>query len=113
MGKTTGFESIGVYLELYVGGILLVIAAILIGTATRRQDQLMAILTVICGGTGLFAGITALKGYWYGHITALGTAIIVIVASYSIGMGLDIMGWISGGNIAAGGLIGILGANKE
>ncbi len=43
---------------------------------------------------------------------AFGTAVIVIIASYILGAGLFIMGWLAGGNIAAGGLIRMIGTEK-
>ncbi len=109
----TKLETAGLYLELYVGIILLfIIVLMLSGMVHDRQDIVGGILTLICATTGIFAGILGMKKYWQAHITAIGTSILVIVASYVFGFDLNIMAWIAGGNIAVGGICALIGAEK-
>ncbi len=106
-------ETAGLYLELYVGIILLfIVIPMLSGLVSDRQDIMTGILTLICATTGIFAGVLGMKQHWQVHITAIGTSILVIVASYIFGFDLNIMAWIAGGNIAVGGICALIGAER-
>ncbi len=119
--KSKPLETIGLYTELGVSGLLLVGSIFLVlslqawareGVPPTKNDETSVILVLINGIRGLIAGIIAMRR-WQAHSLAIANGVVVIIVGYCINEAQLFVAIYISFNLIIGGIFGLIGADKN